>query len=764
MTIDSGTPVTDDRAPADDIRYRRRLLAVVMLAVMTFGSLMTIVTVSLDLIADDLDSSRATLTWMITGLMLAVAVASPIAGKVGDMRGHRRMFLIGLTGGLITTLLSAVAWDPVSLIVFRVLFGLTGAMMMPSSIALMMQAYPAEQRATAMGWYQFAMTGAPTIGLVAGGPLIDIVGWRAIFVGFAGVTLTALVSGYRVVRPTPRLADQQLDYPGALTLGGAVLAGLLALTRLADKVRTTSLGAAATDATVLWLTGLCVVLAIAFINVELRSPAPMLRLGYFRRRNFTLPMVSSALVQFAYMGGFVVTPALLDRLYGLSLGAIALILVPRPGVFSLASPVGGYLATRIGEKKPIVAGGILMIGSMVAFAAAALVDLDGGRTLGLGLVVLGLSLSGAASGISQPSVTSMVVGSVDEADIGIANGMIQQLMFIGIVSGIQTMNVLVGDSTEPRQFAITFSVGLGVAALGLMTAVGAGSCDRGDRAATVGPALSCVDPRTDRPFEPGVDQETRVSQGSASPLKVGFIGLGNVGGKLAGSLLRNGIDLTVRDLDRDAAAQPFLDREVRAWADSPKEMAEAVDMVITCLPSPAASAAVMEADGRRPGRSASRGKIWAEMSTTDEAEVKRLGALVEAKGRAADRLPGVRRLSSRRHRQHRHLRRLRATGTFERAVADAHDGLGRRILHTGPLGSASVLKVVTNYLATANLVTLVRGIGRRCARWRGMDLNTTYEAIRISSGTPSSTRPRVAGHPQRQPGHQLHHGSGGQGS
>ena len=112
-------------------------------------------------------------------------------------------------------------------------------------------------------------------------------------------------------------------------------------------------------------------------------------------------------------------------------------------------------------------------------------------------------------------------------------------------------------------------------------------------------------------------------------MKVGFIGLGNVGGKLAGSLLRNGFDLTVRDLD-PAVAQPFLDGGAH-WAASPQQMAEAVDLVITCLPSPAASAAVMEADdGVLAGLSP--GKMWAEMSTTDEAEVKRLGALVLDKG------------------------------------------------------------------------------------------------------------------------------------
>lgn len=112
-------------------------------------------------------------------------------------------------------------------------------------------------------------------------------------------------------------------------------------------------------------------------------------------------------------------------------------------------------------------------------------------------------------------------------------------------------------------------------------------------------------------------------------MKVGFIGLGNIGGKLAGSLLRNGFDLTVRDLNREMA-EPLLAKGA-SRGESPRAMAESVDLIITCLPSPAASAAVMEAeDGILAGLSA--GQIWAEMSTTDESEVKRLGALVQVKG------------------------------------------------------------------------------------------------------------------------------------
>ncbi len=210
-------------------------------------------------------------------------------------------------------------------------------------------------------------------------------------------------------------------------------------------------------------------------------------------------------------------------------------------------------------------------------------------------------------------------------------------------------------------------------------------------------------------------------------VSVGFIGLGNVGGKLADSLLRNGVELTVRDLDPDVA-QPFIDGGA-AWGDSPKAMAEACDIIITCLPSPAASAAVMEADdGILAGLGA--GKIWAEMSTTDEAEVTRLGAKVAATGADAVDCP----VSGGCHRA--------ATGNIaifagcERSVFERMlpvlTVLGRRVLHTGPLGSASMLKVMTNYLATANLITLSEALVT--CKATGLDLNTTYEAIRISSG------------------------------
>jgi len=210
-------------------------------------------------------------------------------------------------------------------------------------------------------------------------------------------------------------------------------------------------------------------------------------------------------------------------------------------------------------------------------------------------------------------------------------------------------------------------------------------------------------------------------------MKVGFIGLGNVGGKLAGSLLRNKFDLTVRDLDQNLT-KSFIDLGAK-FANSPKELAEQVDLIITCLPSPQICAEVMEGkDGILNGLS--ENKIWLEMSTTDESEVKRIGKMVIDK--KAIPLDGP--VSGGCHRA--------ATGNISIFVGGERDAfekilpalsvMGRKVLHTGELGTASILKVITNYLASVHLVAL--GEAWTVAKKSNLDLSKTYKGIAVSSG------------------------------
>ena len=210
-------------------------------------------------------------------------------------------------------------------------------------------------------------------------------------------------------------------------------------------------------------------------------------------------------------------------------------------------------------------------------------------------------------------------------------------------------------------------------------------------------------------------------------MKIGFIGLGNVGGKLAGSLLRNKFDLTVRDLEKNLT-NDFKNRGAKV-ANSAKELTEQTDLIITCLPSPEICAEVMESkEGIINGLS--KNKIWLEMSTTDESEVKRLGKLVSNK----EAIPLDGPVSGGCHRA--------ATGniaifvggertSFEK-ILPVLTTMGRKILHTGELGTASILKVITNYLASVHLAAL--GEAWTVAQKSKLDLNKTYKGIAVSSG------------------------------
>ena len=210
-------------------------------------------------------------------------------------------------------------------------------------------------------------------------------------------------------------------------------------------------------------------------------------------------------------------------------------------------------------------------------------------------------------------------------------------------------------------------------------------------------------------------------------MKIGFIGLGNVGGKLAASLLRNKFDLTVKDIETKLTNN--LKNKGAKVSNSAKELAEQTDLIITCLPSPEICAEVMEShDGVINGLS--KNKIWLEMSTTDESEVKRLGKLVI--GKKAIPLDGP--VSGGCHRA--------ATGNIAIFVGGERKGfekilpilttMGRKILHTGELGTASILKVITNYLASVHLAAL--GEAWTVAKKSKLNLNKTYKGIAVSSG------------------------------
>ncbi len=415
----------------------------------------TILTIALRSIAREFGSSETTLAWVISAPMLCSAVALPLLGKLGDLYGHRRVFLAGFAAATVTALLTAFAWDPLSLIGLRTLAAVVGGATQPTSMALIFSVTPPERRVRAMGWWSMVGAAAPAVGLIAGGPLVDWLGWRVVFGLQALLSAAALALAGVVLRETPR-QRARFDLVGALTLAVGVAGWMFALGRVRE------VGPAAPS---LWAAlGIGALGLAAFVRVERRSAEPLLPLEFFGRAGFTAPILSNAFMGAAYMGAFVLAPLVLLEVFGFSITAAAGIMLLRTLTLTLSSPLGGHLGERIGERAAAVIGSAVMTAALAVIAWGTLrVSLP---VLGLGLVMQGLG-----HGLGLPSLTSAVSHAVDEADLGIAAAANRLTGQVGTSFGITLLTIVYGGDNSGPAFALALAVGVALSALSIVAAL-----------------------------------------------------------------------------------------------------------------------------------------------------------------------------------------------------------------------------------------------------------------------------------------------------
>jgi MFS family permease len=432
-------------------RYPRWVLLTCLAGMFATTFPVTLLTVSISTIARDFDAPETLVAWVIAAPLLASAVALPILGKLGDLYGQRRVFLIGFTVSTAVTAATTAAWDPYSLIALRSLAVVIGAATIPSSMALINSVHAPEERAKAMGWWSLVAAGSPAIGLVLGGPLIDAVGWRPMFGIQALLSIIPVVAAALILRETPRRADVGFDVPGALTLAVGAGGIMLALNQLPDRGLDALVGAAVAAG----LAGLA-----AFALVESRVAYPLLPLAFFRRRNFTFSMLGTLFSGAAYMGGFVLAPLLLQSVFAYSVSMTSMIMLLRPASFSITSPVGGTLATRLGERPVAIFGATSIAVAMVA------IGLGTDRHL-VGVVMAALVVQGIGNGTSQPPLTASLSNAVDEHDLGVAAAAQRMMWQVGSALGITVMTSVYGGTEQAEDFLDGYLVGagLGVAAI-----------------------------------------------------------------------------------------------------------------------------------------------------------------------------------------------------------------------------------------------------------------------------------------------------------
>lgn len=432
--------------------YKRWVLLTALAGMFATTFPVTLLAVSLSTIANDFGTSETLIAWVISAPLLGSAVALPILGKLGDLYGHRRVFLTGFTISTVITAATTLAWDPLSLIALRGLAVVIGAATIPSSMALINSVYARGERAKAMGWWSLVAAGSPAIGLVIGGPLIDAVGWRPMFGIQAALSIIPVVAAYLVLRETTLRADVGFDIPGALTLAVATGALMFAL----NQVPARGLDGVIASAFAIGIAGL-----VAFCLVEARVAFPLLPLEFFKRRNFTTSLLAALFSGAAYMGGFILAPLLLQSVFALSVSATALVMLVRPASFAATSPIGGSIATRIGERP------VAMFGSAAIAAALVLLGLGGTADL-LWIVIVGLVLQGIGNGTAQPTITATMSNSVDETDLGIAAAAQRMAFQVGSALGISTLTSIYGGTEQASDFLTAYLVGAGIGAMALV--------------------------------------------------------------------------------------------------------------------------------------------------------------------------------------------------------------------------------------------------------------------------------------------------------
>jgi MFS family permease len=479
------------RKVAGSDRYQWWVLWTVLAGLLSVNITFTVFVVALPQVAKELHTSVTTLTWTSTGPLLAFGVAAPILGKLGDLRGYKRLYLWGLSGAALSVVLTASAPTAGVLIAARLFDGVQGAATGAASMALVLQAFSHEDRVKAMGWWALVGAGGPVLGVTIGAPIIQYYGWRALFWGelplMAAAAILALIvlpshdraatnaaeaqerTGRSVTPvleapepsadgdPEVRLSPwRQLDWAGSISLSASVTLGLLGL----NVAPSWGFGAPKTLA----LFGASVATGVYFVLHERRAPRPLIPLHYFGKRNFVFPLGARALVNFAYMGGFFLFPILMEQIYGYSETQAGLLSTARPLLFSLSAPVAGYAAVKVGERWSIVAGAGALFVSMLVFTQV-------GANPSVVLIILALALSGLGNGVSTPSTAASAANEVAADELGVMSAAQLLITQIGIVAGIQVMVTVQASSHGGAGTLSSFHLAYLVGALVALAAV-----------------------------------------------------------------------------------------------------------------------------------------------------------------------------------------------------------------------------------------------------------------------------------------------------
>jgi MFS family permease len=451
------------------LTHRKFTLLVLLASVFTVGLSITLLVVSLPTIAADLDTSVSVMSWTITGPLLSFGVMGPAFGKAGDLWGHRRVFIGGLVLAGVFGLLSALAWSPLSLIVFRILSAGFGSATSPSAMAYINRLFEAHERVRPLGFWNFTTASAPVVGVVLGAPLVDLIGWRTIFLVQGPLCLIAAAVAARTLFETERQPDVRFDIKGSAALGVGSVLVLLAINR-GSTWGWTSPG-------IIAMAAIGILALIGFLQIERVVADPLMPLAWLRTRNIVSPILTLGLLNFAYMGGFLLLPQMLQDGLGYSTQRVGWLVIARPLAFSLLAPFSGRFARALGERTTGMLGGVAVAVAMVSLVFVR----EPGSDL---LIIFGLGFTGVGLALASPSLTAVLSNAVDSQSIGVASALMQLSTQLGAVVGGAAM-IAIHESTLGLGRMESYAAAISSGALVAVLAIGVASMVRNRLGQTV---------------------------------------------------------------------------------------------------------------------------------------------------------------------------------------------------------------------------------------------------------------------------------------
>jgi EmrB/QacA subfamily drug resistance transporter len=409
---------------------RRRMLVLLICSSSLFMTYLdsTILNVALPTLQHDLHASLSALQWVADAYLLVITCILLLAGSAADRIGRKRLFLIGLTGFSLGSLLCSIAPSVGWLIALRMVQALGGSMLTPVSLSIVRNVFTdPRERAHALGIWSGVFGLATACGPVVGGILVSEVGWRSVFWVNVPIGIAMIAAARRYVPESRAPRPRAIDLPGQALM----IVFLGSLTYAVIEGPSFGWG----SARILALLAVAAVALTAFILVERRQREPLLEMRFFRSPPFTGASVIAVLA-FTVLAGFLFLGTLyLQEVHGYSPLRAGLSLLPATVVMAVAAPVAGQLVGRSGARIPLVLSGLFI-------AAGALVLT--GLTAGTSYLVLSLAfaLLGAGLGLVNPPITNTGVSGMPPAQAGVASAVISSSRQFGNVLGVAVMGAM----------------------------------------------------------------------------------------------------------------------------------------------------------------------------------------------------------------------------------------------------------------------------------------------------------------------------------